>query len=921
MKYFLCIIVMMYGMLCNASIYKHIFGNTEIANMKIIKIGKDSCGYMWFFTHDGANRYDGTNLKRYDLLNDGDRLNLSSDLCTYHVDSRKQIWVTTGNGCLFFYNRLRDKFELVMDIGKQVGKPVRFLAIDQSDRIWFCNGNELWVYHIAVNAVRRVIHPFSSILGLIQADGSAYYITSGQGLFAGFLQNDALVNVSAELSGGKLMQIHEMLYHPASRKLIVSDRSEGICIYDAGLHQVAFAQSDWHSNRVNALRAWNDREILIATDGMGVYRMSLTDYQIVSYLHTDYEKSHSIRSNRVADVFADEKGRVWVADYPDGVTMWDEMYSDGRKRYRHIENNAQSLVNDRVNAVLRDSEGDLWFATDNGVCYYQPRTDRWTVIASDISCRIFTSLCEVATGEICVGNRMSGIFRIQKKKKSIDYKYADTFSANALLKRDKDRMWLGTDNGLFVLNSKDETVARVDISVRHTCIRALYQVNDTVLYIGTERDGLLAYNMKKGTTKIYSQNRNHTISAILSDETGNLLVCTDEEILLFDPESAMFRWAAAIDRVTSGTCLGNDHYLFGTLEGAVECDKLRFRPFHEHSSHLYLDDFRIADQTVTVDTDNSPLAQALNYTKVIRLDHHQNTFSFAVTSVNYDPYARIVYSWSLNGKEWSAPVSRNIIGVSNLSSGEHLLSIRALSVENGNPLAQRNMTIVVQPPLWRTAEAYLCYSLLVILLGTLLIRLFHIWQERDLSREKMRVFMNTIRGICTPLTLIKTPLENLYAKSSSESVNHVLRQIKKVERMLSHLSSIEQISSHSANLLSTEHELLTYLKYVVGLMVPLAEKKKVAFRWNIKSNFISVWLDDDKMETILKDLLTVIIGKANEGSEIGLTVSCTSLNWELELESVDRDFLKKKSDSQETSIRFLHGYCGAATDPETHTIT
>lgn len=181
--------------------------------------------------------------------------------------------------------------------------------------------------------------------------------------------------------------------------------------------------------------------------------------------------------------------------------------------------------------------------------------------------------------------------------------------------------------------------------------------------------------------------------------------------------------------------------------------------------------------------------------------------------------------------------------------------------------------------------------------------------------------MNTIRGICTPLTLIKTPLENLYAKSSSESVNHVLRQIKKVERMLSHLSSIEQISSHSANLLSTEHELLTYLKYVVGLMVPLAEKKKVAFRWNIKSNFISVWLDDDKMETILKDLLTVIIGKANEGSEIGLTVSCTSLNWELELESVDRDFLKKKSDSQETSIRFLHGYCGAATDPETHTIT
>ena len=67
MRYILFIIMMIQGILCHAAICKHVSGGTETDNRSVLKIQKDLCGYMWFLTYDGVNRYDGTHLKRYDL--------------------------------------------------------------------------------------------------------------------------------------------------------------------------------------------------------------------------------------------------------------------------------------------------------------------------------------------------------------------------------------------------------------------------------------------------------------------------------------------------------------------------------------------------------------------------------------------------------------------------------------------------------------------------------------------------------------------------------------------------------------------------------------------------------------------------------------------------------------------------------------
>lgn len=133
-----------------------------------------------------------------------------------------------------------------------------------------------------------------------------------------------------------------------------------------------------------------------------------------------------------------------------------------------------------------------------------------------------------------------------------------------------------------------------------------------------------------------------------------------------------------------------------------------------------------------------------------------------------------MYSWKLNNQAWTTPTSKNLIHFSNLSSGKHLVSVRALSVRNGNPIAQRNMQIIIHPPLWQTKGAFLFYGIVVVLLGILSVRFILIWRDRNLSHETIKVFINAAKDICMPLTLIKSPLENLYQKYSSDTFKDIL---------------------------------------------------------------------------------------------------------------------------------------------------
>lgn len=903
MRYILCFIMMVCSLLCNATICRYIVGDNEKNDRKVYQIRKDASGYMWFLTHTGINRYDGTQLKYYELQSCGKFEYFHVGSYQLYTDSKQGLWVVSRTGCVWAYNARLDKFELAVDLRKQATAPIDFLSLDSRDNIWFTAGQKMFAYHLPTKAIHPVKHPFSKLSGWIEATPGTYFLSSERGLFSVSLSNYTLVKLSSELSGGRCKLISKFLYQAESRKLVLADCTGGICVYDCEHDQMmVLPKNQLKGSKVNCLRTFKDKAVLIATDGAGVYHLNMADYQMTEYLSADFENGHSVRTNRIADLFVDEQSRVWVADYPEGVTLLDPEGTNGCKWYKHEAGNKQSLLNNRVNAVLKDSGGDIWFATDDGICRFHPRTGQWHEISSDFPCRIYTSLCELSPGEIYATNYAYGLGRIQKDNIIEVPCHTDLPSVNAVAVKDRDHIWLGTNSGLYVLNIRSGEKDTIRLSVSEPHIRTLLQTKDGVLYIGTERNGLLSYDPERKMTQLYGDGQLQNIEAILSGDNHYLLVSTDQAIFRFHLGKKRFsRFTNQINRMTSGISLGEDRFLFGTLRGVVEFDKQKVNLSQRDGTLLYLDDLIIANQKMNTETAGTPLRQALNYTSTLWLNHHQESFSFIVTSVNYDSSTDILYTWKLDDSEWSVPTNQNLVTFSDLSAGTHLFSVRALSAENGNPLSQRILRIVIRPPLWKSEEAFICYGILLVLFGVLVICVFYIWRERNLSREKIRIFMDTVRNLCLPVALIKSPLENLYAKSSSETLRNVLRQIERVGELLNRLENIGRISPNPDHLLLTENELVTFLRKIAGRMEVLAREKNISICWKSTPNLMSVWLDKDKITSILESLMTMMIENSGEGGEIGLTVSCTSSSWMLELESDENGFLKKHTRSHRTN--------------------
>lgn len=895
MKYTLFIIIMMYGLVCNAGICKHVSGNGETDNRSIFRIQQDVCGYMWFLTYNGLNRYDGTSLKHYDLHADNDSIDFYSVNSELFTDSKKELWVITRNGYLLSYNRNCDRFEGYFGFRKHREETFTFLTLDSLDNFWFCSKNELYVCHLPTKTIRQMQHPFGYITRVLPVGEKQYYLSSDRGVFSFCLQNGSITNISPELSGGYCKQVYDLFYSPKWHSLVVVDRLYGINIYDCNHGKLLRSYSDWKNFRVNSLKLFGENSILIATDGIGVFQMNMENYQITSFLDTDIGGGMSIRSNRIAGLYVDEHQRVWIADFPDGVTMYMPSGQEKYKWFRHVDGDSQSLINDRVNAVLEDSEGYVWFATDRGVCRYSPETHRWQEVISNLPCKLYTSLCELPSGDICVANYMHGLFLIRKAEMEIGGKFTDAASANVIFPKDETHVWIGTDCGLYLLNRKTQEWKRMKLPVSsQPFIRSLYQDECGKLYIGTGGKGLLVINQEEDQTEIYASEYIRDISLILPDGDC-VLIGTGTELYSFNPANKEFRLLlGGIDNLTSGSLLKDGAFMLGTSMGAFRFDKEASLSLNGIHPCLYLDNFSILHQLVTTTTKNTPLKYALNYTKVLNLSHDQNTFSFTATTINYDMSELILYSWKLNNREWTPPTRKNLISFSNLTPGEHLVSVRAISAQNGNPISQRNMRVIIHPPLWQTRGAFLCYGILIVLLGFLFVYAWLVWRQRNLSRETVKVFVSAARDVCMPLTLIKNPLENLCRQYSSDTLKNILQQIKGIDGMFTNLVTIGRITSHPRRLSLLETELNTYLGETIESISSSVRRKKIMLLWEGTPGFSHVWIDKEKMTAILQGLLEMIVDCMNEGESIEITTIYTLRNWKIKLEFADNDCIKKK---------------------------
>lgn len=162
------------------------------------------------------------------------------------------------------------------------------------------------------------------------------------------------------------------------------------------------------------------------------------------------------------------------------------------------------------------------------------------------------------------------------------------------------------------------------------------------------------------------------------------------------------------------------------------------------------------------------------------------------------------------------------------------------------------------------------------------------WKQRKTLDDRIKFYINTAHDIRTPLTLIKAPLEDLLDKealseSGSRNVNTALRNVESLLRLTSNFINLERAESGSASLYVAEYELGSYLQKTIDSFHSLAEMKRINLTYESNFKFLNTWIDKEKMDSILKNVISNALKYTPEGKDVHIISIETDSAWSIEV--------------------------------------
>ena len=328
--------------MCGAQIYKYLGIEDGLSNRRIYRIQKDGRGYMWFLTQEGMDRYDGKRIRHYTVLDGNLKVAPQVNLNWLYTDTENTLWVVGRKGRIFHYDTLHDRFRMVYRIpGLQDDFATGMLCyayMDRGDRIWLCQGDHIIRYDTRTGIAQRLVSRLrGDITAISETDGTNLFIGTVNGLFP-VRERDGVLEALADTDSIRT-PVSELYYHPGSKKLFVGTFRKGILVYGVS------AGSTLRNVAVNRITPLNDRELLIATGGRGVYRMDMDSLVPKPYITADYA-SHNGMKSVIYQLGFDDFPRIRVGvGAPEG----------GRDLIAHVMSMPTGEALDKVKAALNDA--------------------------------------------------------------------------------------------------------------------------------------------------------------------------------------------------------------------------------------------------------------------------------------------------------------------------------------------------------------------------------------------------------------------------------------------------------------------------------------------------------------------------------------------------------------------------------------
>ncbi|MET0289056.1 MAG: diguanylate cyclase [Pseudoxanthomonas sp.] len=775
----------------------------------VTAIVEDGLGFLWIGSYNGLSRWDGYQLRDYRYTRGASDSLPQSEIQTLAVDGDGDLWIGAVAGTLARYDRQHDRFVTTpLDLGqahpsqasvnrivddrihglwlatdaglvhldRRTGTtrlvqatrtPATALMLERDGSLWLATRDGLLHRNAGTTAFEAVALPLPAktrapVTSLLEDQAGRIWIgTNGAGAFVSDRQGARFLPVMGPR--GKSPNVVLSLMEVEPGRVWLGTDTDGILQISTSAPRRRYLSHDpllatsVAEGAVMAMIRTSGGQAWVGTD-RSVTRLDIT-HAAFETIFGKASASNVLGSSDAPSLELDLSGRVWAGTSNAGVTIIDPETGQLRHLRPSPAGAEQALPDKYVTALAVAPDGAMYIGTTLGL--YRATAEGTAVRRlsvpgrSDIA-RVNRLLVD-QDGDLWIGGN-DGL-RVLASPHCLE-PHAQPYNPDLtdqrismLAERDADSLWVGTLNGLSILDKRNGHMRQV-AGERGSMGMVTSLLDDAHgrLWAGTLGHGLHVLRARPGgrwdAEHVIDTSRgllNNNVNAIVQADDGQIWISTDDGLARIDPAQMQAHAYTATDGVAirtywtrSAVRPGPDELLFGGLGGitVVHPSKLVRR---QYAPHVVITNARIGGKPTWVPPQGARQA--------VQVPANGNSLAVTFASLDLSSPDLNRYAYRLEGfdEQWTEVSSGNrTASYTNLPPGQYTLQVRGSNRTGTWSTNQIALKLDVMPKWYQTRLARTLQWLGAGLLVAGLMQLRTLRLRRQTARLERLVELRTV---------------------------------------------------------------------------------------------------------------------------------------------------------------------------------
>lgn len=561
----------------------------------------------------------------------------------------------------------------------------------------------------------------------------------------------------------------------------------------------------------------------------------------------------------------DKWGRIWIGT-AGGINVWDEQ----KQTMQSVTANASNgLVTNYIAKFIKGEDGSFWVSS------YQGGLVKMSDMEKDVRNQTFTSVVsEFGSEKAVAGNGAiwyslyNELFRIDQK--TLEHKRIASFNRDIhCLQFAKDGiLWAGTQNGLISYDSRIDSANFHPIQTGNDVNIGNLSEDDEGNIIGVASTFIFRYNAAKSQTEIFPLDRDLPIKSF---------------------------YYGCSAKGPDGTIV------FGGDNGFISLHSQDLQP-NNYEPKVFITSLEINNKLVNNGDEVEGrvlLTKDISFVSDLTLENiHRSSITFGFSALHYWQPSISVYAYKLDGfdEDWTyVSGTRNFAVYSNLSPGEYTFRVKGTNNFGVWSDNEATTSILIKPALFLSNGFLLLYACIVVALIYISLKTYsgrlHLRNElkitrlekehtEELAQIRQQFFTNISHELRTPISLILPPIHQIMKRGNLDQENQRLitlaeKNSHRLLRLINQILDFRKLETDSLQVKVKSTDLVQFFREIHLLFSDKASRKSIAFTFVPDPSELKIWADEEKLETVLFNLLSNAFKFTPKGGEIILTIKET----------------------------------------------